>query len=230
MLQRTETNVCSGNRDSLGRFYERRRSKSHCHWSGIPLTCERRLMHLSEVVFRWIVSFILIYDVHRNVESRGTLVYFLRPREVAPRATVTSPILRNILIHERYRARSISQNSSFFAEAMSYHLRINDEITEQRYVTFRIDARSASSRDVPGKSPSWLRIRLEIDFRRTEVNRRYRLYSAAVLLLASNPPQYFDLTEVSYNREINLSRRVRLWNNFNEALRFPYYRIVVVYR
>lgn len=83
-------------------------------------------MHLSEVVFRWIVSFILIYDVHRNVESHASLVYFLWPQEVVRSGRdCYSPILRNSLIHERYRLIHFSK-FQHFAEAMSYHLRIND--------------------------------------------------------------------------------------------------------
>lgn len=71
---------------------------------------------------------------------------------------------------------------------------------------FRADARSAFSGEMFSVNHRrGFEFDLKIDLERTEVNRRYRLYSAAVLLLASNPPQYFGLTEVSYNWEINLS-------------------------
>jgi len=74
------------------------------------------------MVLRYIVSFILIYNVHRNV---GLSIFYDREKSSDFRTTVTLQILRNILIRERYRSIHFSKFQRF-TEAMFYHLRIND--------------------------------------------------------------------------------------------------------
>lgn len=129
-------------------------------------------------------------------KAAGSLVYFLWSREVVRRAR-DSPIFT-----EHFDSREIPLDPFLKIPAFCISNVLSSENERRRGVA--CDVRSAFSRDVLGKSPSWLR---EFDSKLTSDgrNRRYRLYSAAVLLLASNPPQFFGLTEVSYNWEINLS-------------------------
>lgn len=92
-----------------------------------PLIRDRRLMHLLEVGCRWIVSFVLIYDVHRNVERLAVspLLFSWLARNYY------SPILRDILIHERYRSIHFSKFRALCRSATSsYHPGINDNSGE----------------------------------------------------------------------------------------------------
>lgn len=62
------------------------------------------------MVFRWIVSFILIYDVHRNVESRGVSRLFsiaARRRPALARARARARLLHSPILREHFDSREI---------------------------------------------------------------------------------------------------------------------------
>lgn len=140
LYKQTETNVCSvKTRQSQPLLCAAAVKKSLPLERETSLIRDGRLMHLSEVGCRWIVSFVLIYDIQKRRKARGLLFYFPRTTRVARLArNYYSPILRDILIHERYRSIHFSKFHALCRSATSsYHPRINDS-TESKYLSIYV--------------------------------------------------------------------------------------------